>query len=568
MCASHEHVLMLYAAATHRISQTLHPSIAAHTGVCAHSSAPQFPVLRRCARTRHVLVFFSRKIAMSSNNNASAETDDDPNGPDGPFSALVTAKLVSMLAIFVASLAVGCAPIVLARWLRPLRQPPPDCFYGRLVSLLLCFGGGVLLFTTFLHLLPECRRTFRELEAAGRIRPLLEYFGIEISEICVCCGFFVVYAVEETVHFVLDRVNHTNRRLRRQRPAADRAAIHRTMSMRRCAEQTDDYPDASAPSPQCVSIAAGFGHVLVNGRKLEPEPDSLPPADGCEGLRPCPLFAETEVSLFDHATDNTAMYRRSGENGDDGHVVLTTTTTAAPAPTGTTSGSPQTQACQSQTSLLTANTSSPSTDGGAPDDIRAVLRGLLAVLALSVHGVFEGLAVGLEQSPTNVWYMCVALATHKLVVVFCVGMELIGAGVRAACIVVYVCGFAVVTPAGTALGVLLLGVGGADDDDDDANDAVGLTNGGGFEVVAAVLQAMAAGTLLYVIFFEVLARDRAHPHRQAGPAVRASESGDAERHSHAQRHHYHPADSGFYRLFAIVAGFLVMFVLHLVTHSE
>lgn len=491
-------------------------------------------------------------------NNADVDSGEPNSG--GPISALVTAKLVSMLAIFGASLAVGCAPIVLARCLRPLRQPPPDCFYGRLVSLLLCFGGGVLLFTTFLHLLPECRRTFRQLEAAGRIRPLLEYFGIEISEICVCCGFFVVYAVEETVHFVLDRVHRTNRQ-RRLRPAADRAAIHRTMSMRRCAEQTDDYPDASAPSPQCLSIGAGFGHVLVNGRKLEPEPDSLPPLP----QRPlCPLFAETEVSLFDHATDNTAMYRRAGErDGDDGHVVLTTTTAAAVA-----ASSPP-AACQSQTSLIAAHTSPSSSSSAAsarPGDIRAMLRGLLAVLALSVHGVFEGLAVGLEQSPTNVWYMCVALATHKLVVVFCVGMELIGAGVRAACIVVYVCGFAVVTPVGTALGVLLLGVGGAGDEPTDRTDA----DGGGFEVAAAVLQAMAAGTLLYVIFFEVLARDRAHPHRQAGPAVQAAstDTADAERHSHAQRHHYHPDDSGFYRLFAIIAGFLVMFVLHLVTHSE
>lgn len=493
-------------------------------------------------------------------NNAAVDSDD-PNSA-GPLSALVTAKLVSMLAIFGASLAVGCAPIVLARCLRPLRQPPPDCFYGRLVSLLLCFGGGVLLFTTFLHLLPECRRTFRQLEAAGRIRPLLEYFGIEISEICVCCGFFVVYAVEETVHFVLDRVHRTNRR-RRLRPAADRAAIHRTMSMRRCAEQTDDYPDASAPSPQCLSIGAGFGHVLVNGRKLEPEPDSLPPVPRQPS---CPLFAETEVSLFDHATDNTAMYRRAGEHdGDDGHVVLTTTTAAAAA---VAASSPQ-AAGQSQTSLIAGHTFSSSSQASAnPGDIRAMLRGLLAVLALSVHGVFEGLAVGLEQSPTNVWYMCVALATHKLVVVFCVGMELIGAGVRAACIVVYVCGFAVVTPAGTALGVLLLGVGGAGEE-------AGRTDvdGGGFEVVAAVLQAMAAGTLLYVIFFEVLARDRSHPHRQAGPAVQAASAdpeatAGAERHSHAHRHHYHPDDSGFYRLFAIIAGFLVMFVLHLVTHSE
>lgn len=37
------------------------------------------------------------------------------------------------------------------------------------------------------------------------------------------------------------------------------------------------------------------------------------------------------------------------------------------------------------------------------DTIVATLRGLLIVLALSIHELFEGLAVGLESSAANVW---------------------------------------------------------------------------------------------------------------------------------------------------------------------
>lgn len=37
------------------------------------------------------------------------------------------------------------------------------------------------------------------------------------------------------------------------------------------------------------------------------------------------------------------------------------------------------------------------------DDITAALRGLLIVLALSIHELFEGLAVGLESSAYHVW---------------------------------------------------------------------------------------------------------------------------------------------------------------------
>lgn len=37
------------------------------------------------------------------------------------------------------------------------------------------------------------------------------------------------------------------------------------------------------------------------------------------------------------------------------------------------------------------------------DSVVSALRGLLIVLALSVHELFEGLAVGLESSVANVW---------------------------------------------------------------------------------------------------------------------------------------------------------------------
>ena len=42
---------------------------------------------------------------------------------------------------------------------------------------------------------------------------------------------------------------------------------------------------------------------------------------------------------------------------------------------------------------------------GEEDSVASALRGLLIVLALSVHELFEGLAVGLESSVGNVWYV-------------------------------------------------------------------------------------------------------------------------------------------------------------------
>lgn len=66
----------------------------------------------------------------------------------------------------------------------------PSCFsdnarqrHPLLISCLLCFGGGVLLSTSLVHMLPEAREK------------LPEY-----AELLVCVGFFIVYLVDEIVH--------------------------------------------------------------------------------------------------------------------------------------------------------------------------------------------------------------------------------------------------------------------------------------------------------------------------------------------------------------------------------
>jgi len=44
-------------------------------------------------------------------------------------------------------------------------------------------------------------------------------------------------------------------------------------------------------------------------------------------------------------------------------------------------------------------------------------------VALSAHAGLEGLSVGLGRNATDVWYLCGAIAAHKLVIAFCLGME-------------------------------------------------------------------------------------------------------------------------------------------------
>lgn len=62
---------------------------------------------------------------------------------------------------------------------------------------------------------------------------------------------------------------------------------------------------------------------------------------------------------------------------------------------------------------------------GTEDDVLvSSLRGLLIVLALSIHELFEGFAVGLERDSKGVYFMFAAVSAHKFVISFCIGVEL------------------------------------------------------------------------------------------------------------------------------------------------
>lgn len=74
-------------------------------------------------------------------------------------SDVVIAKLISGSCLFLVSTLCGVIPFKLAKifkWTEPIdpHNPNKEKKSSMTVNILLCFGGGVLLATTFLHLLP------------------------------------------------------------------------------------------------------------------------------------------------------------------------------------------------------------------------------------------------------------------------------------------------------------------------------------------------------------------------------------------------------------------------------
>uniref|UniRef100_A0A0A9XI38 Zinc transporter ZIP1 n=1 Tax=Lygus hesperus TaxID=30085 RepID=A0A0A9XI38_LYGHE len=386
----------------------------------------------------------------SLTNNGSAALD-------GAMSSIVVAKLSSMAVLGITSFFLGILPIKLASCLRWKPSSGAQHVHGKanqplVISLLLCFGGGVLLYTVFMHLQPEVAEHMDAIVRTGYIPSWITETGLNLAQLVFCLGFFFVYLLEETVHVLLDK-GHTEE---------DMEVLHRSLSLRKGCRGGNLIPR--------ISLA---------------KPGQTPPST---------ITASTQVLIRDGSYN-------SKKN------VIDPIGNMSPAPTE-----------PSETGSSSLNSDRPTTVGHS-------LRGFFAVLALSFHAVFEGLAVGLEKETANVWYLCAAIATHKLVIAFCVGVELVSSRTKTVLVVMYMAAFAVVSPLGIGIGLII------------TSEQVN-PNSPAVALPSVVLQGMASGTLLYVVFFEVLQREKGN------------------------------SKHGFSQLMAIIAGFSVMIALSLFIGHE
>jgi len=359
----------------------------------------------------------------------------------------------------------------------------------------------VLLFTTFLHLAPEVRESVERHQSNGQL-PTLGSLGL--AELLFCSGFFLVYLVEETVHAALTG-----------KPESSDALLYRTVSVRRC---NNNNNQTSGPSGTTSMTSSGsittvstaktrstWRHIDDEDRPVDLErpkiqdglhnqvskDDKVLPAVfilssvalPSEGRQVAEKPSETELTMPELNYPPIKHHHNHNHNHNHHHHH------------------------DHQHGAMAQNTS---------------VQGLLTVLALSFHAIFEGLAVGLEPSISSVIYLAAAIATHKLVIAFCVGMELYVAGASTKTTLGYLSIFSMVTPIGIAVGLALSHF---------KNDSENLGP------APTILQGMAAGTLLYVVFFEVLARERANE------------------------------KSGLLQLAAIIIGFMLMLGLQIASES-
>lgn len=385
---------------------------------------------------------------------------EDTNAHD-----ILVAKGAAMACLFCATVLFGCIPFMLNCCLK-WTEKSPNSRSANVVQYLLYFGGGVLLATTFIHLLPEVIEVVEHLQKCGQMAETR--FGV--AEVLMCAGFFLMYLIEECVHKFLHR--HENAKKEPENDEAA-AAFERGHSVRNSVlvkgrKRSDDYvpednvtgtiktdQNGSFENPNYLSSTLTVDHLIdpacSKHSDLQLQIEDKRRSSACS----TPKHHHEHNHVQDHEQGGGHGHDHGGQGHGHSHLPLE----------------------QNDTDNVVSSS----------------LRGLGIVLALSLHEVFEGLAIGLEDSPSSVWFLFAAVSAHKLVLAFCVGVELIVARTKPILAAVYTITFAIVSPIGVAIGIAVSHDSSSSED----------------SIPSAVLQGIACGTLLYVVFFEILSKHHA-----------------------------------------------------------
>ncbi|XP_066996021.2 zinc transporter ZIP1 [Anabrus simplex] len=313
------------------------------------------------------------------------------------------------------------------------------------VSLCLCFGGGVLLATCFIHMIPEVREYIEAVKGSDKsLLPSDSEFPY--AELFVCIGFFLVYIIEEIAHKYFLYHNKSEPKSSNPLPQEREPCSTVEMELNKTEEKKEPEPlvvSAWTRSKSSTRIvpATSQVHLLASNLSLDEKDLKTPAVTSIQCLPKPPV-------PHHHHVHHHHMHHHHH------HTV----------------------------------------SGDAEESLMGHLRSALVVLALSFHSVFEGLAIGLQRTERGVWYLFTAVSIHACAILFCVGMELVMSGMKFVNMVIYVVVLSVMSPLGVMFGILATIHGPGDD--------------GSQSLVVAVLQGIAGGTILYITFFEVLDREK------------------------------------------------------------
>ncbi|XP_042226702.1 uncharacterized protein LOC121869425, partial [Homarus americanus] len=322
---------------------------------------------------------------------------------------LLTTKIIALTLMGVLSLFFGLLPLRMRKFLAHGSRKR-----DRIVSCLLCFGGGVLLATVFTHMLPETRENF---QAAFSQEVLTVGADYPLAELVTCAGFFLVYFVEEFVHKIFFRQDTRKSRKLTKLAAAIEEESNNSSHQPHNHHHHHHHHHHGSHNHHHHHAHHTNGHLIHKDvpSKLEEAPvdkqeltrcsvySVTAPGDDASDLTPKCRWAETGVDNPVFAGDLDATTWNPAVKESIVSSTQLTPTTPQGAARGSTVVPEMVQI--SQTNHGGHGHSHLGITKLGSKGIASNLRSLLVILALSFHSVFEGLAVGLQVRQVDVWYL-------------------------------------------------------------------------------------------------------------------------------------------------------------------
>nr|KAG5696332.1 hypothetical protein BaRGS_027942 [Batillaria attramentaria] len=373
---------------------------------------------------------------------------------DGELSAMspedmevVVAKIISLLALTILSVLSGLLPLRLLLHLPQLftrHRSTVDYF----LCGLRCLSGGVFLATGFLHLLPDTRE-----KMAAVLVNLGSRTTYAVTELLIMAGFFLVVFVEQIIKFLYVKAERSD-----QLRAAN-----------------GDVGSGTGGGGVEAAGGTGNGTGACNSNGGGRSPDD----NDSDSVGSDTLMKEEHCAFADHRDEFD--YPPHDFDYDIEHVPVTLRCSRHSMTLRRTHSLPELGVTKVVKQLSQADLTR-----------RAHFRSIIYIMALSLHGIFEGLALGLQSTESSVWSLCFALCLHRCVLAFQLGMDLCGARESQGTAFLCIGTFTLISAVGIVAGILF------------SSGAMLYAN---VTVPEAILQSLATGTILYIVFFDILFKD-------------------------------------------------------------
>ncbi|KAK7116518.1 hypothetical protein V1264_002185 [Littorina saxatilis] len=431
---------------------------------------------------------------------------------------IVVAKIVSLLVLTILSVLSGLLPLRLLvhfpRFFTHHRQTADYFLRG-----LRCLSGGVFLATGFLHLLPDTREKMKAL-----LKNLGSRTKYSVTELLIMAGFFLVIFVEQIIKCLYLRAERSDE-IRSKKAATSNTdggggrgsysgmeaaggSSYRYNNDKTVIPSTlDDLDEELAESNAC-DFGGGFAGGGSGGGGCESgEGNAALPVD-CVRKDSCVGFSGASLG------NGVGFTSSPGEHDSDSIVSDTLIKEEHnafmdpmqddfdfPPPHRDLEYDiehvPVTLRCnhslrQSHSLPELGVTKVVKQLSQADLTRRAHFRSIIYILALSLHGIFEGLALGLQSRESTVWSLCFAVCLHRCVLAFQLGTDLCGAKESQGTAFLCVGTFTLISALGIVAGIIF------------SSGALLYTD---VTVAEAILQSLATGTILYIVFFDILFKD-------------------------------------------------------------